>query len=283
MGLYPPDDPYLLNTALFGLPITVRWYGVLIVLGALLGATLAAWRARQRGHDPDHAWNLLMLGMILGIIGARIYYVVFEWSRFDGNLLAMINITTGGLAIHGAIIGAIGAALFYTWRNGLRFWEWLDIYVPGFLLAQAIGRWGNFFNQEAYGSPTSGPIGVIIDPQHRLPPFNDMLAYPPDTLFHATFLYESLWNLLGVALLLLADRFLGAGAPAESRRLHRGDLFFLYALYYSLGRFWIEGLRTDSLYLGPLRVAQVVSIVLVVVGVAVLVLNHRRPFTQKVE
>lgn len=277
MGLYPPDDPYIFRIVLFGIPLAVRWYGAIIMSGALLAAWLTTWRARQRGYDSEHVWNQLMLGLVLGIVGARIYYIVFEWERFGGDLWSMINLTTGGLAIHGGIIGALLSVIIYTRWHRLPFWDWLDTCVPGFLLAQGIGRWGNFFNQEAYGRPTTLGFGVRIDPEHRLPPYNDMQLYPPNTLFHATFLYESLWNVIGAGLLLLVDRRFGRPAPEDRRRLRDGDILFLYLIYYSLGRFWIEGLRTDSLYLGPLRVAQVVSLVLIGLGVVALLINHRRP------
>ncbi|MBP1468360.1 prolipoprotein diacylglyceryl transferase [Candidatus Chloroploca sp. M-50] len=278
MILYPPDDPFLFYFTLFGLPIAVRWYGVLIMGGALLGAYLASRRAVARGYDPDHVWNQLMLGLIMGIAGARIYYVIFEWERFAPNPWSVLNLTTGGLAIHGGLIGAVLSVLIYTRWNRLPFWEWLDICVPGFLLGQAIGRWGNFFNQEAYGRPTDLPFGVRIDADRRLPPYTNLQEYPLDTVFHATFLYESVWNFIGVGLLLLLDRQLGHGAPPKQRRLRPGDLFFIYAIFYSAGRFWIEGLRLDSLYLGPLRTAQVVSLVLMSAGVVGLLINHwRRP------
>ncbi|HMQ35207.1 MAG TPA: prolipoprotein diacylglyceryl transferase [Chloroflexaceae bacterium] len=285
MALYPPDDPFLLNFTLFGLPIAVRWYGVIIMSGALLAAYLSARRAADRGYDPDHVWNQLMLGLLMGIAGARIYYVIFEWERFAADLWSIPNLTTGGLAIHGGIIGSLLSVVVYTRWNKLPFWDWVDVCVPGFLLGQAIGRWGNFFNQEAYGRPTSLPVGVIIDPQYRLPPYTNLQEYPLDTLFHATFLYESLWNLAGVGLLLLADRRLGHGAPAGRRWLRPGDLLFLYAVIYSAGRFWIEGLRTDSLCLdgvggdcaGSLRIAQVMSLGFILLGLVALFLNHRRP------
>lgn len=279
MELYPPDDPYVFRVVLFNLPLEVRWYGVLIMTGVLLAAWLSSWRAKQRGYDPEHVWNQLMLGLVLGIIGARLYYVAFEWDRFGGNPLAILNITTGGLAIHGAIIGAVLAAIIYTRRHKIPFWDWMDTCMPGFLLAQAVGRWGNFFNQEAYGRPTTLGFGVRIDPEYRQPPYNDMQLYPPNTLFHATFLYESVWNLIGVGLLLLADRRFGRLAPPPQRWLRQGDILFFYAIYYSLGRFWIEGLRTDSLYLGPLRVAQVVSLSLVILGIVALIINHLRPLS----
>src|SRR5579859_5036842 len=169
--IHPPTGPFLINTTLFGIPIIVHWYGVLIVGGAILAGWMSARRARQRGYDPEHVWNLLMFGMVLGVIGARAYYVAFEWEQFYNKpLLQIISPAGGGLAIHGALIGAVLAALIYTRLNRLSLIEWLDICVPTILLAQGIGRWGNFFNQEAYGRPTSLPFGVTIDQDHRLPP-----------------------------------------------------------------------------------------------------------------
>lgn len=276
--LHPPDDPFLINITLFGLPIAVRWYGVLIVGGAMLAGWLSARRAERRGYNPDHIWNLLLLGMVLGIAGARIYYVIFEWQSFAGRPWTdLINTTKGGLAIHGALIGAVLAAFIYTRRNKLPLIEILDISFPGFLLAQAVGRWGNFMNQEAYGRPTSLPFGVTIDADRRLPPYNDMATYPPGTLFHATFLYESAWNVAGVGLLLWLERRL-----AGWRRT--GDIALFYAIWYGVGRFWIEGLRTDSLCTngiggecgGALRTAQIVSLLLIAGGLIGLFLNHRR-------
>lgn len=276
--LHPPDDPFLLNVSLFGLPLAVRWYGALIVGGAMLAGWMSARRAERRGYNPEHIWNLLLLGMVLGIAGARIYYVIFEWQSFAGRpLLDLVNTTKGGLAIHGALIGAVLAAFIYTRRNRLPLIEFLDICMPGFLLAQAVGRWGNFFNQEAYGRPTTLPFGVTIDAPQRLAPYNDMARYPPDQLFHATFLYESLWNLAGVGLLLWIERRLRGW-----RRT--GDIALFYAIWYGIGRFWIEGLRTDSLCTNgvggecgdALRTAQVVSLLLIVGGLIGLYLNHRR-------
>lgn len=285
MGLYPPDDPFLLAFSLFGLPIAIRWYGVLIMSGALLAAMLASKRAVARGIDPDHVWNQLMLGLVMGIAGARIYYVAFEWERFAPDPWSVLNLTTGGIAIHGALAGAVLSTVFYTRYAKLPWLQWLDICIPGFLLAQGIGRWGNFFNQEAYGRPTELPFGVIIDPNFRVPPYNDLVTYPIDTLFHATFLYESVWNLIGVALLLLLDRRFGFGVPRAARRLLPGDLMFGYAIYYSIGRLWIEGLRIDSLCTNgiggdcgdALRIAQLVSVALIVSGIALLIWNHRKP------
>jgi phosphatidylglycerol:prolipoprotein diacylglycerol transferase len=230
-------------------------------------------------------WNMVVFGMIMGILFARIYYVIFEWPRFaNQSWLMILNPATGGLAIHGALIGTALAAFIYTKRHNLNMIEWLDIVMPTFLLAQAIGRWGNFFNQEAYGQPSNLGFGVVIDAPNRLAPYNDLDKYPASTLFHPTFLYESLWNLLGVGLLVLIER-------RYRDILRRGDMVLFYAIIYGTGRLWIEGLRVDSLctdLIGggcdeSLRVAQIASIVLIVGGVIGLWINHARHIEEAVD
>jgi phosphatidylglycerol---prolipoprotein diacylglyceryl transferase len=277
--IHPPTSPFLIDVNIFGFPLQVRWYGVLIIGGAMLAAWLASKRAERRGYDPEDVWNLLLLGLVLGIAGARAYYVAFEWEHYAGRpLIEIINPQGGGLAIHGAIIGAVTAALIYTRWKKLPFVEWLDICLPTMLLAQAVGRWGNFFNQEAYGRPTSLPFGVTIDENRRLDPYRNMQQYPPDTLFHATFLYESIWNIAGLGLILWLERRLKGW-------LRTGDSALLYLLVYGAGRLWIEGLRTDSLCTngvggdcaGALRAAQVVSLLLIFGGLIGMFINHRRP------
>ena len=276
--MYPPDDPFVVYQ-LFGL-LTIRWYAVWILGGALVATWIGARRAERRGYNPEHAWNLLALGLITAIACARAWYVFFEWPSFRGKpLLYIINPGTGGIAIHGAILGAIIGAWIYTRWNRLPFVEWLDIGAPCMAIAQAIGRWGNFFNQEAYGRPTTLPWGLRIDADRRIGPYTDLAAYGEATRFHPTFLYESLWNVGVVAALLWIERrFRG--------HVRTGDTFLLYGILYSLGRVWIEGLRTDSLCSngvggscdGALRTAQVVSLVVILVFSAVLVFRHvRRP------
>lgn len=284
MALFPPDDPYLIYTVIFGFPLVVRWYGVLIMSGAVVAAYLAGRRALARGIDPEHAWNQLMLGLVISIICARIYYVAFQWELFAPNPITVLYINNGGIAIHGAIIGALLSGVIYTRWNRLSFFEWADICMPTFIIAQAIGRWGNFFNQEAYGQPTTLGFGVRIAPEYRVDPYRDLTRYPPDTLFHATFLYESIWDFAGAGLLFWLDKRFGKLAPAPRWRLRDGDLLFLYALIYSLGRVWIEGLRVDSLCTGSVggncagtfRTAQLVSVALIVIGIAGLIWNHTR-------
>ena len=279
--LHPPGDPYFINTVIFGIPLVVRWYGVIIVGGAMLAGRIAASRAERRGYDPEHIWNMLLITLACGIAAARAYYVIFEWERFAGRpWLEIINPANGGIAIHGALIGSITSGVIYTLWHKLPTLEFVDITMPTVLVGQAIGRWGNFMNQEAYGRPTTLPFGVTIDQEHRLSPYNDMAKYPPNTLFHATFLYESLWNLAGFGLLLwLECRLRGWRRP--------GDLGLFYAIYYGIGRLWIEGLRTDSLCTNgvggscgdALRTAQVVSLLLIAGGLIGLFINHRRSLT----
>ena len=274
--MYPPDDPFLVYR-LFGF-ITIRWYAVCILGGALAATWVGARRAERRGYNPEHAWNLLALGLITAIASARAWYVFFEWPSFRGRpLLYIINPATGGIAIHGAILGAIIGCWIYTRWNRLPFVEWLDIGAPCMALAQAIGRWGNFFNQEAYGRPTTLPWGLRIDADHRVVPYRDPDVYGEATRFHPTFLYESLWNVGVVAALLLMER-------RFRNHWRTGDTFLLYGILYSLGRVWIEGLRTDSLCSngvggscdGALRTAQVVSLLVILVFSAVYVYRHRR-------
>ena len=274
--MHPPDDVYLIYQ-LFGF-LTIRWYAVFILGGALIATWFGARRTERRGHNPEHAWNILMVGLVAGIAFARAWYVFFEWPRFQGqSLLYIINPANGGLAMHGVILGAVLSTWLYTLLNRLALLEWLDLAAPCLPLAQAIGRWGNFFNQEAYGRPTTLPWGLHIDPEHRIPPFNDLATYGEATRFHPTFLYESLWNAGVVIVLLLVER-------RFRRQLRLGDLFLLYLIFYSLGRIWIEGLRTDSLCTdgvggscaGALRTAQVVSLVVIVGGVLLLAIRHLR-------
>jgi phosphatidylglycerol:prolipoprotein diacylglycerol transferase len=275
----PPTGPNIIDH-LFGLPfLTVRWYGVLIVSGAILAGYLATRRARAHGINEEHVGNQLLLGMLLGIIGARMYYVAFEWQRYAGRpLLEIINPQGGGLAIHGAIIGALIAVLMYTRRNQLPLLTWLDICVPTLLIGQAIGRWGNFFNQEAYGRPTTLPWGLDIPPDRRIPPYDNLGQYLPSTRFHPTFLYESLWDAGALVVILWLERRLRA-------RLKPGDSALLYGVLYSAGRFFTEGLRTDSLCVGAytldgsctggLRIAQLVSLSALVICGLFLAWRHR--------
>lgn len=231
-------------------PLTIRWYGVLIALAVLVGTTLAQREARRKGLDPEPLMNTIVIGIVAALVGARLYYVAFNWDYYAGNLTKILAVWEGGLAIHGGLLAGVLGAGAYALRRRLPFAHYLDICAPGLILGQAIGRWGNFFNQEAFGTPTDLPWGLYIDPAHRPP------ALAQFEFFHPTFLYESLWNLLVFAILV--------GLLRRPLERFPGGLFCAYLGLYSAGRFFIEGLRVDSLMLGPLRAAQVVSLLLVV-------------------
>jgi phosphatidylglycerol:prolipoprotein diacylglycerol transferase len=254
--------------------ITVYWYGIIIVTAALVGGYVAAFEAKRRGEDEDHIWNMLIIVIILGIIGARLYHVFsspqggdYGWAYYREHPEAIFQIWNGGLAIYGAVAGGLLGVLLYTYRFKLSLWRYLDISAPALLIGQAIGRWGNLVNQELYGPPTTLPWGIPIDEFHRIPPFNDLSAYPLTTRFHPDFLYESLWNLVGVVLLLVLGRKFAA-------KLKEGDLFLGYLIWYPLGRLWVEALRPDAWLIGTIPTAQIISVVLIVVAVAVLVRRH---------
>ncbi len=260
-------------------PLTIYWYGLLIATGALIGAYLASLEARRRGLDPDHVWNGLVVCLILGLIGARLYHVISSpvggaqgWSYYRENPLEIIRFWEGGrltgisgLGIYGAVAGGLLGLYLYTRFAGLKFLTWADIGVPGLAMGQAIGRWGNYFNQELYGYPTELPWGIPIDQLHRLPQFRDL---PPETRFHPTFLYESLWNLLTVGVLLyVARRFEG--------KLYDGDVLLLYGILYPLGRFLIEFQRPDAWKIAGIPTAQIIAVISIVVCAALLLYRHR--------
>ena len=239
-------------------PIAIRWYGLLIASAVLIGVTLSQYLAKRRQVDPDLIGDLAIWLVIGAIPCARLYYVAFEWENYANDPGSIIAIWRGGIAIHGAILGGIIAALIFAKIHKVPFWQLADLVAPSLILGQAIGRWGNFFNSEAFGSPTDLPWKLYIPPENR------PLAYANSEYFHPTFLYESLWNSL-VFILLMVLFFRGLkGKPA----LKLGTIFLVYLAAYSSGRIWIEGLRTDSLMFGPLRVAQLVSLSGIVLGLA---------------
>lgn len=239
-------------------PLTIRWYGLLIATAVLVGVTLSQSLAKRRHVNPDLLGDLAIWLVVGAIPAARIYYVLFQWSDYANHPERIIAIWQGGIAIHGAIIGGILASLIFARLKRVSFWQLTDLVAPSLILGQALGRWGNFFNSEAFGNPTDLPWKLYI-PLDRRPPEYANFAY-----FHPTFLYESLWDVM-VLVLLLTLFFRGLkGKP----HLKVGTIFLTYMVTYSIGRFWVEGLRTDSLMLGPLRIAQVVSLVEIVLGLA---------------
>ncbi len=238
-------------------PLTIRWYGLLIAIAVLVGVSLSQYLAQKRKVDPELIGDFAIWMVIAAIPSARLYYVLFEWPQYSQNPQDIIAIWKGGIAIHGAILGGTIAALIFARLNRISFWQIADLVAPSLILGQAIGRWGNFFNSEAYGAPTDLPWKLYIPPVNRPPGLIE------SEYFHPTFLYESLWNIIVFAL-LMALFFWGLRHPG---RLKVGTLFLTYAIAYSSGRIWIEGLRTDSLMLGPLQVAQLVSLAEIIFGV----------------
>ncbi len=233
---------------LFGLEI--RWYGILLASGILTAVLVGMYNAKKMNLSEDVVADIALWGIPGGVIGARIYYVIFNWSYYHGDIMAMLNIRGGGLAIHGGIIGGVIAGGGYILYKKLPFWKCADLAGMSLIIAQAIGRWGNFMNNEAHGGPTDLPWGIMVEGQR----------------VHPTFLYESLWNLCLFAFLMWYN----------PRKKAEGEVFCLYLVLYSVARFFIEGLRTDSLMLGPLRVAQLMSLGLIVVFLAIRWLLIRR-------
>lgn len=246
-------------------PFAIRWYGLLIATAVLLGVTVARWLANKRQVDPELMSDLVLWMVIGAIPGARLYYVLFEWDQYAGNPAQALAIWQGGIAIHGALIGGTLAALIFARLKKVSFWQLADLATPAVILGQAIGRWGNFFNSEAFGRPTELPWKLFIPEQLSVSGRN---LFPRPSQFadvayyHPTFLYESLWNVSVFGLLL----FLFFRGVQGKLNLKLGAIACTYVLCYSLGRVWIEGLRMDSLMLGPLRVAQVVSLIGIGIG-----------------
>ena len=245
-------------------PFILRWYGLLIAVAVLIGLNLSSWLARQRGLDANLISDLLPILVLAAVIGARTYYVAFEWDSYQRSWWDVFAIWKGGIAIHGALLGgSLAVILFCRWRR-VSFWDVLDVLVPSVVLGQAIGRWGNFFNSEAFGVPTDLPWKLFIPAANRPGVFKDA------EFFHPTFLYESLWN-IGIFVLLMVLFRLGR---QKTISLPSGALSCIYLLSYSLGRIWIEGLRIDPLCLsgqppfcdGGLRIAQLMSLSLMAIA-----------------
>jgi phosphatidylglycerol:prolipoprotein diacylglycerol transferase len=267
-------------------PLPIRFYGIIIVLGALIGGFVASREARRRGENADRIWDALVYVVIAGIIGARIYHVLSTpagcapdvpmcgWPWYQNHPLDMLLIWNGGLGIYGAILAGGLVVLLYVRRNKLSLARYLDIAAPGLIIGQAIGRWGNFVNQELYGPPTQLPWGISIDAVHRYGAYTDLNQYPVNTTyFHPLFLYESMLNVIGFIVLVVAAR--------RWRQVKDGDLILIYMMWYGFVRFVVESFRFDAwVVTAGLATAQLISLILIALGAVLLIVRHRRSAPQ---
>lgn len=256
---FQPIDPVAFSLG----PIDVHWYGIIIGAGALLALLLAMREGERRGLDKDLFADLLLWAFPFAILGARLYYVIFQWDYYSQNPGDILAIWKGGLAIHGGLIAAVITGIVFAKKKGVSFWKLADIAAPSIILGQAIGRWGNFINQEAHGGEVSRQFleGLF------LPDFIINQMYIDGAYYHPTFLYESVWNLVGFCLLIGLRRV----------NLRRGEMFLTYVIWYSVGRFFVEGMRTDSLMITEgLRTAQTISIILIIVSIGILIYRRKK-------
>ncbi|CAM2363167.1 prolipoprotein diacylglyceryl transferase [Listeria seeligeri] len=237
--------------------ISVKWYGVIIASAVVIALLLALSEANKRKMDKEIIVDLLIWAIPISIISARIYYVIFEWDFYKNNLGEIVKIWHGGIAIYGALIGAVLTAVIFSRIKKISFWQLADVVAPSLIIAQAIGRWGNFMNQEAHGVETTR---AFLEGLH-LPDFIINQMYIDGVYYQPTFLYESLWNVLGFIILLVIRR----------TKIRRGELFLGYVIWYSFGRFFIEGMRTDSLMWGAFRVSQALSLFLIILAIGIIV------------
>lgn len=293
--VYDPISRVMID---FGI-ITWYKYSFMIMSGIIIAIVLGLREGKKLGIKSEDIIDGVLIIVPLSIVGTRLWYVAFEWERYAWDLMAIINITDGGLAIHGGFFTAFIAAYFYTKRKGINLFSTFDLMAPGFLIAQTLGRWGNFFNQEAHGGIIGGVSGespaYSLDEQRaflsetlHLPNFitNNMLIkaeagdpghlgslidgatdYLTYNYYHPTFLYESVWNLTGFIIMIILRR---------TKILKRGDMLGIYLIWYSVGRYFIEGMRTDSLYVGDtgIRTAQLISLLMILGGIVYLTVSR---------
>ncbi|MBQ2932894.1 MAG: prolipoprotein diacylglyceryl transferase [Clostridia bacterium] len=245
--------------SVFGMPIYT--YGLIIGLGLCLGFLYALSEVKKCGISQDDFYNMFLIGVPAAIICARIYYVIFNWDYYQNNLFDILNIRGGGIAIYGGVIGAAAAVLIYCKLKKLNIGKVLDILAVGLLIGQAIGRWGNFVNGEAFGSACNLPWAMTIEQDGKI----------VANMVHPTFLYESLANAVGVLLLCLYKK----------KKVFDGEIFCGYMVWYGLVRMFVEGLRADSLYFGTIRVSQALSVVLLVMGLTLIAKNRKKHLTKE--
>ncbi|WP_412519607.1 prolipoprotein diacylglyceryl transferase [Staphylococcus simulans] len=243
-------------------PVDVRWYGIIIAFGILLGYFIAQATAKAVGYHQDALIDIIFWSAIFGFVAARIYFVIFQWPYYAANPAEIPMIWHGGIAIHGGLIGGFITGIIVCKKQNHNPWQIGDIVAPSIILAQGIGRWGNFMNHEAHG----GPVSQSFLEHLHIPRFIIDNMYIDGQYYQPTFLYESVWDVLGFAVLLFLRK-----------HLRIGETFFIYLIWYSVGRFFVEGMRTDSLMLtSNIRVAQLMSIILIVISVVMIIYRRTK-------
>ena len=248
-------------------PISIRWYAICIVSGLILAVYLSMKEAPRKKIDPDDIIDFILIAFPLAIVGARLYYVVFEWGYYSQHLGEIFAIWNGGIAIYGGLLTGALVLYLFSRRRLIEPIDFLDIAAPSVMIAQSIGRWGNFFNQEAYGA--------AVKSLNYLPSFIRDQMYIDGSYRQPTFLYESIWNLLGFLLILILRR--------KPQFLRQGEVTAFYLIWYGFGRMIIEGMRTDSLMFAGLRVSQWLSMILILVGLAIIIYQRRKKAPYYVE
>lgn len=270
--MYPPISP----TFQIG-PLTIHWYAITMVTAILVGTFVASRYVKRKGENTDNVWDMLMWVLIPAILGARLYYVFIQSPRGPNGLggylahpLTIFAVWDGGIHIYGAFIGGGIAVLIFLFVKKLPVLIYLDAIGSALLLSQAIGRIGNFINQELYGPPTTLPWGLRIDAAHRIPPYNNMLLYPESVRFHPLFLYEMILNLIGFFLILWISR-------RYENKLRDGDVILMYLIWYPTVRFFLEFFRTDSWFFPgtPFNLVHLLSAIVIVASVILLIVRHR--------
>ncbi|MEZ7591600.1 prolipoprotein diacylglyceryl transferase [Streptococcus sp. 27098_8_186] len=248
-------------------PISIRWYAICIVSGLILAVYLSMKEAPRKKIDPDAIIDFILIAFPLAIVGARLYYVIFEWGYYSQHLGEIFAIWNGGIAIYGGLLTGALVLYLFSRRRLIEPIDFLDIAAPSVMIAQSIGRWGNFFNQEAYGA--------AVKSLNYLPSFIRDQMYIDGSYRQPTFLYESIWNLLGFLLILILRR--------KPQFLRQGEVTAFYLIWYGFGRMIIEGMRTDSLMFAGLRVSQWLSMILILVGLAIILYQRRKKAPYYVE
>ena len=252
-------------------PLTIKYYGIIIMVGIIAATILSYFLAKKRGRDPEVILDSLTWIVIGGVIGARIWHILtpsaslvaqgITTQYYLTHPMAAIAVWRGGLGIPGAVAGGTLAFLIYSKKKKINFWAWADIFAPGVALGQAIGRWGNFINQEVYGSPSTLPWAITIDPVNRLPEFQDFSTY------HPLFLYESIFNFLNMGILIWVGR-------KYQDKQKDGDIFLIYLISYPIYRFFMEYLRLDNSYVGGINANQTMMLVVAVLSAGVIAWRH---------